>query len=59
LREDFSKKSSISDLENIMREKQLKHVGLVLKTIPIKKKKKSSPVSQVITDGNKSVKALI
>jgi len=59
LREDFSKKSSIVDLENMMREKQLKHVGLVLKTIPVKQKKKSSPVSQVITDNNKSVKVLL
>jgi len=58
LRENFSKKSSIVELEKIMREKQLNNVGLVLKTIPIKQKKKSPPVSQVITN-NKPVKTLL
>ena len=58
LREDFSKKSSISDLENIVREKGLKNVGLVLKTLPIKQKKKTTPVAQVITK-QKNVKVLL
>ncbi len=58
LREDFSKKSSIADLENIIREKDLKSVGLVLKTIPIKQKKKPTPVPQVITK-QKDVKVLL
>lgn len=48
LREDFSKKSSISDLEKIVRVKQLKNVGLVLKTIVKKQKKKAPPIPQVI-----------
>jgi capsular exopolysaccharide synthesis family protein len=58
LREDFSKKSSIADLENIMREKQLRNVGLVLKTIPVKQKNKSPHVPQVITE-QKPVKVLL
>ena len=49
LREDFSKKSSIADLEKIVREKQLKNVGLVLKTILKKQKKKAAPIPQVIS----------
>ena len=58
LREDFSKKSSISDLENIVRAKQLKNVGLVLKTTLIKQKKKTSPIPQVISQ-EKPLKALL
>lgn len=34
LRENFSKKSSISDLEKLIREKSLKNIGLVLRTMP-------------------------
>jgi capsular exopolysaccharide synthesis family protein len=58
LREDFSKKSSIGDLENIVREKNLKSVGLVLKTLPRKEKKKVPPVPQVISN-QKDVKVLL
>jgi capsular exopolysaccharide synthesis family protein len=58
LRENFSKKSAVADLEKIIREKQLRNVGLVLKTVPAKEKKKSSPVVQVISDKNKDIKAL-
>ncbi len=58
LREGFSKKSSISDLENIVRAKQLKNVGLVLKTVPIKEKKKTPPIPQVIAQ-EKPLKALL
>ena len=43
LREGFSKKSSIPELEKMVHDKQLKNVGLVLKTLPVKEKKKSSP----------------
>jgi MinD-like ATPase involved in chromosome partitioning or flagellar assembly len=58
LRENFSKKSSLVELEKIIREKQIKNVGLVLKTVAMKQKKKSSPVPQVITN-NKPVKTLL
>jgi len=58
LREDFSKKSSISDIERMMREKQLKNVGLVLKTVAVKQKKKVAAVPQVIAP-DKSVKVLL
>ena len=58
LREDFSKKSSISDLERMMRGKQIKNVGLVLKTIPVKQKKKPVHVPQVINKAS-SVKVLL
>jgi len=58
LREDFSKKSSISDLEKIVRVKQLKNVGLVLKTIVKKQKKKAPPIPQVISP-KKPLKVLL
>jgi len=58
LREDFSRKSSITDLESIMRKKQIKNVGLVLKTAALKQKKKRVIVAQVIS-AKKSVKVLL
>jgi len=58
LREGFSKKSSISDLEKIVREKQLKNVGLVLKTIAVKQKRKSVDIPQIISN-KKPLKVLL
>jgi capsular exopolysaccharide synthesis family protein len=58
LRENFSKKSAVADLEKIIRAKQLKNIGLVLKTLPAKEKKKSSSVPEVISDKNKNIKVL-
>jgi len=50
LRENLSKKSSISDLEKLIREKNLRNIGLVLKTMPIAPKKLSKPSPQVISN---------
>lgn len=55
-RENFSKKSSIADLEKLIREKNLRNIGLVLKTMPKAPKKLSKPSQQVIV--NKKVKVL-
>ena len=56
-RENFSKKSSIADLEKLIREKNLRNIGLVLKTMPTAPKKISKPSSQVI-ENMKKVKLL-
>ncbi|MBU1669392.1 polysaccharide biosynthesis tyrosine autokinase [bacterium] len=55
-RENFSKKSSITDLEKLIREKNLKNIGLVLKTMP-STVDKNKPLPQLIK-GKRSVKLL-
>ena len=59
-RESYSKKSSIADLEKLIREKGLQNIGLVLKTMPeVKKKTKSLPVTPVqVIENRKPLKAL-
>jgi len=55
-RENFSKKSFITDLEKLIREKHLKNIGLVLKTMPIAVDK-NKPLPQLVK-GKRSVKLL-
>jgi len=55
-RENFSKKSSITNLEKLIREKHLKNIGLVLKTVPITNHK-NKPLPQLVK-GKQSVKLL-
>lgn len=56
-RENFSKKSAISHLENLIREKGLKNIGLVLKTMPVAVSKQK-PLTPLIT-GTKAHKLLV
>lgn len=60
VRENFSKKSSITDLEKMIREKQLKNIGLVLKTVPptLKKLKPLIAPSTAVLENKKPFKAL-
>lgn len=55
-RENFSKKSSITNLEKLIREKNLKNIGLVVKTMPIAVDK-NKPLPQLVK-GKQSVKLL-
>ena len=57
-RENFSKKSAINHLENLIREKGLQNIGLVLKTMPLAVSKQK-PLPPLITGTKPHHKLLV